>query len=82
MKTADIKTEIFRQVDTLDPLKLQEFYGVMLNFINSKRDIDEWTGVNEREIKGIEAAIEELDSGKGIPHSQVMTKLRNIYSHV
>ncbi len=82
MKTADLKIEIFRQVDSLDSSKLQEFYGMMLNFINSEKEIDEWIGVAEDEKKGIEAAIDELESGKGIPHSQVMTKFRNKYSHV
>lgn len=81
MSTADIKIEIFRKIDSLDSIALQEFYGMMLNFINSKKEIDEWVGVTEDEKKGIEAAIIELESGQGIPHSEVIEKIRNKYYH-
>jgi hypothetical protein len=82
MNGAELKIKIFRQLDSFDTGKLEEFYGIMLNYINSKRDIDEWIGVNDEEKQGIEAAIKELDSGKGIPHTQVMGKLRKKHSHV
>jgi hypothetical protein len=81
MNIAELKIKIFRQVDSLDSNKLEEFYGLMLNYFNSKKDIDEWIGVTEDEKLGIEAAIKELDSGKGIPHTQVMHNLRKKYSH-
>ena len=40
MSIEEIKLQIFRQVDAWDAAKLKEFYGIMLNYINSKRDID------------------------------------------
>ena len=81
MKTADLKIEIFRKVDALDASKLQEFYGLMLNFINSKRDTDEWIGVTESEKNGIESAITELEAGKGISHATIMQNFRTKYAN-
>ena len=76
MNVAELKIKIFRQVDSLEPSKLEEFYGIMLNYLNSKKEIDEWIGVTNLEKQGIEEAIQELDSGKGIPYNQVMSKFR------
>jgi hypothetical protein len=81
MSSNEIKLEIFRQVDALDANKLKEFYGVMQNYINSKRDADEWIGVNSVEKQGIEAAIQELNAGAGIPHDQVINELRQKHTH-
>ena len=81
MNALDLKLKIFREVDTFEASKLEELYGVMLNFINSTKDVDEWGGLSATEISGIENAISEMDAGKGIPHNQVMTKFRDIYNH-
>ncbi len=81
MSTEEIKLQIFRQIDALDGSKLKEFYGVMLNFINSKKEDDAWGELTEAEQKGIHEAINELKTGKGIPHNQVMCQLRDKYSH-
>ena len=81
MNIAELKIKIFRQVDSFDSNKLEDFYGVMLNYINSKRGIDEWLGLSENEKQGIEEAIKEIDSGKGIPHDKVMLKLRKKNPH-
>jgi hypothetical protein len=81
MSTEEIKLRIFRQVDTFDAVKLKEFYGIMQNFINSKKDSDEWIGVSLEEQKGIEAALKEIEEGKGIPHEEVMSRLRKTHNH-
>ncbi|MFT3752392.1 MAG: hypothetical protein QM800_05775 [Paludibacter sp.] len=81
MSTDEIKLQIFRQIDSLNAGKLKEFYGVLLNYVNSKKDTNEWIGVSKSELKGIEAAIKELNEGKGVLHQDAMTKLRNKASH-
>lgn len=81
MSIDEIKLRIFRQVDTFDSVKLKEFYGIMQNYINSKKEIDEWIGVSKVEQAGIEAAIKEIEEGKGIPHEDVMSRLRKKYNH-
>ncbi len=81
MSIEEIKLQIFRQVDALDAAKLKEFYGIMLNYINSKKDTDEWIGVTSSEKQGIMDAIGELNDGKGIPHEQVIQRLKKKYTH-
>jgi len=46
------------------------------NFINEKRELDDWEDVTEEQQQGILDAIEELESGKGIPHETVMENMR------
>jgi hypothetical protein len=81
MSTEELKLQIFRQVDALDASKLKEFYGLMLNYMNSSKDITEWIGVSESEKQGIENAIKEMNDGIGIPHEQVMAKMKSKYNH-
>ena len=77
MNTAEIKLKIFRQIDSVEPSKLEEIYGLILNYINSKKETNEWIGISKEEIKQIETALYELESGKGIPNAMVMEKYQN-----
>ncbi len=81
MSTEEIKLMIFRQVDALDTTQLNEFYGIMQNYLKSKHDIDEWIGVSKEEQDCIEDALQELNDGKGVPHEEVMGKLRKKHLH-
>ena len=81
MSNEELKLQIFRQVDALDASKLKEFYGLMLNYINSKKDTTEWMGVSDVEKHAIEEAIKQMNDGKGISHEQVMAKMKSKYSH-
>lgn len=76
----DLKHKIINQIDSLDESILEEFYGLLTNFINSKRDINDWDMLSEIEKQGIIDAISEIDDGKGIPHKQVMSNIRQKYS--
>ena len=82
MTVAELKLKIFRQVDSLEKSRLEEFYGVMLNYINSQKDLDDWTKLTTEQQQGIIDAIEEIDAGKGIPHETVMRNIRRKFSHV
>ena len=81
MSTEELKLQIFRQVDALDASKLKEFYGLMLNYLNSNRDMAEWIGVSDTEKQGIEDAIKQMNNGKGVIHEQVIANLKNKYTH-
>ena len=81
MSTEELKLQIFRQVDALDGSKLKEFYGVMLNYLNSTKDTAEWIGVSTAEKQGIEQAIKEINDGKGIDNEKVMANMKNKYIH-
>jgi hypothetical protein len=81
MTIAELKLKIFRQIDSLEKNRLEELYGVLKNFINGKKDIDDWDMLTEEQKEGIMNAIDEIDSGKGIPHQKVMAKIRKNYLH-
>jgi len=79
MTVSDLKLKIFRQIDYLKEDQLEEFYGVLDNFIHENSDLDVWENVTEEQKKGILDAIKESDSGKGIPHEKVMENMRKKY---
>jgi hypothetical protein len=81
MNTSELKLKIFRQIDSLEKTRLEDLYGVLTNFINGSREIDDWVKLTEDQKQGIFDAIEEIDSGKGIPSSKVISKYRKKYSH-
>ena len=80
MTVSDLKLKIFRQIDSLEKNRLEEFYGLLLNYINSKKDISDWEKLTLAQKQGLMDAIDQLDSGKGISHSHVMDKLRKKYN--
>jgi len=80
MTVSDLKLRIFRQIDSLEKSKLEEFYGVLLNYINGQKDISDWDKLSANQKQGILDAIDEIDSGKGIPNKVVLDKFRKKYS--
>ncbi len=81
MTVSDLKLKIFRQIDTLEKNRLEELYGVLLNFINEKKDIGDWERLTDEQKQGIFDAIEEIELGKGISNDKVMSKIRKKFSH-
>jgi hypothetical protein len=79
MTVSDLKLRIFRQIDSFEKSKLEEFYGVLLNYINGRIDISEWDNLSANQKQGI---IDEIESGKGIPNKVVLDSFRKKYSHV
>ena len=80
MTISDLKLRIFRQIDSLEKSKLEEFYGILLNYINGQKDISDWNKLSASQKNGILEAIDEIESGKGIPNKTVLTKFRKKYS--
>lgn len=76
MTASDLKLKIFRQIDALDKNRLEELYGVLLNYINGQKNLEEWEKLTEEQKQGLLNSIEEIDAGKGIPHSEVIAKIR------
>ncbi len=81
MTVSDLKLKIFRQIDSLEKNRLEELYGVLLNYINEKKDISDWERLTKEQKQGIFDAIEEIELGKGITNEKVMSKIRKKYSH-
>ena len=80
MTVSDLKLKIFRQIDSLEKNRLEEFYGLLLNYINGKKDISDWDRLTLAQKQGLMDAIDQLDSDKGIPHNEVIDKLRKKYN--
>ncbi len=82
MTVSDLKLKIFRQIDSLEKNRLEEFYGILINYINEKKDISDWGKLTQEQKQGIFDAIEEIELGKGISNENVMSKIRKKYPHV
>jgi hypothetical protein len=81
MTVSDLKLKIFRQIDSLEKSRLEEFYGLLMNYVNGKKDISDWDKLSDSQKKGILDAIDELDSKKGVSNKVVIDKFRKKYSN-
>jgi hypothetical protein len=81
MTISDLKLKIFRQIDSLEKSRLEEFYGLLMNYVNGKKDISDWDKLSETQKQGILDAIDELDSKKGVSNKVVIDKFRKKYSN-
>lgn len=79
MTDSDLKLRLFREIDALDKTKLEEVYGILINYINGQKDISDWDKLSDVQKQGILDAIDEIEEGKGIPNEVVFEKLRNKY---
>jgi len=80
MTVSDLKLKIFRQIDSLEKSRLEEFYGLLMNYLNSKKDITEWDKLSEAQKKGLLDAVDEIEAGKSNSHKTVIDKFRKKYS--
>jgi len=81
MTISDLKLKIFRQIDSLEKSRLEEFYGLMMNYLNSKMDLNDWEKLSKAQKNGIFDAIDEIESGKGKSNKAVLDKFRKKYSN-
>ena len=44
-----------------------------------EKDVDDWEKFTEEQKKGLFDAVEEIESGKGIPHEAIISKVRRKY---
>ena len=79
MNSAEIKIELFRKLDSLKGKSLKEAYGILLNYINSTSNPDEWDELSEEQIDGIKLGLSQLDNGEGREHKKVISALRKKY---
>ena len=80
MTTADLKLKIFRQLDSLQKNRLDEVYGLLMNYFRGQKDIDDWDNLSDEQKQGIIDAVEQLEQGKNISHQKAMTKGRLHYN--
>lgn len=74
MATQAIEKEIARYVHQLSPLQQKTVLNVVKTFAVERKDW--WDDLNEEQLSAIKEAEAELDAGKGIPHAEVLKKLK------
>ncbi len=79
MTVSNLKLKLFRQIDSLEKNRLGELFGVLLDFFNGEKDVDDREKLTEEQKKGLFDAVEEIESGKGIPHEAIISKVRRKY---
>ncbi|HSN48828.1 MAG TPA: hypothetical protein VLR29_08715 [Flavobacterium sp.] len=80
MSTAELKLKLFREIDNLEKTKLEQIYGLVLNFVNKDDDTEDWNALTATQQKGLLDAIEEMNSSDGIDHKKVMEKHKKKYA--
>ncbi|MBG6061497.1 hypothetical protein IWX83_001280 [Flavobacterium sp. CG_9.1] len=80
MSTAELKLKLFREIDNLEKTKLEEVYGLLLNFINAEKISNEWDTMPQAKQQGLLDAIEELNSNDGLAHQSVLDKYKTRYA--
>ena len=80
MTTTQIKSDLIKKIERLNSTHIQEVYGMLLNYLNSKKSFDNWNQLTENQKESIEEGLSQLDKGLGIRHKEVMTKYRKKYS--
>jgi hypothetical protein len=81
MAVSDLKLKLFRRIDSLEKGRLGELHGVLINYINGKKDLSDWSKLTEVQKQGIFDAIKEIESGKGISNEAVMNEIRKKFSN-
>ncbi len=81
MNAAEIKIDLFRKLDSLKGNRLEEAYGMLLNYINGKSELDDWQNLTSEQQEAIQIGLDQLNNGEGRSHSDVMTDIRNQYGN-
>jgi len=81
MNTAELKLLLFRKIDSLEESKLQELWGIVENYFNKQKGLDDWADLTNEQKQGLYDAIDEIENGKAIVHEDVMTKYRKRYKN-
>jgi hypothetical protein len=80
MNTAELKLKLFREIDSLENSKLEQLYGVLLNFINQENENTDWNSLSKTQQNGLIDAVNEMNSFDGIEHKSVIEKYKQKYA--
>ena len=76
MSTAELKLQIFRQIDSLDQKSLEKLHHIVDILIDPQYNSSDWDELTEQQQQGILDAIEEAEAGYIVSHEEVMKKAR------
>ncbi|WP_299061308.1 hypothetical protein [uncultured Polaribacter sp.] len=81
MNSAEIKIDLFRKLDSLKGNRLEEAYGVLLNYMNGKKELDDWQNLTPEQQDAIRLGVKQLDKGEGREHKKVMFDIRKRFTN-
>jgi len=81
MNSAEIKVDLVKKIDSLKGNRLEEAYGILLNYINGKNELDDWQSLSQKQQDSIRLGIKQLINGKGKEHKKVMSAIRERYTN-
>ena len=59
---------------------LEGLIGLLTNYINGKKDLQDWNELSNDQKIGIVSAISEIDSNQVVTHKKILAKYRKKYS--
>jgi hypothetical protein len=74
MTVAQIKLELFREIDNLKPGQLKQLYSYLLGKSKTKNDF--WNELSREQKADIEAGLKDLDTGRKKNFHSVIAKYR------
>ncbi len=79
MNAAEIRSDLFKKIETMNLPQLKEFYGVLQNYFNSGDLHHEWASMTGQQKAKIERGIAQADAGRVKPVEEVTARLRKKY---
>lgn len=79
MNAAEIKLNLFREIDSLNGKKLEEAYQHMLNFFKSR---EEKAKLTQEEKNAIDEALKASKKGYTFSHDKVIQETRSKYPNL
>lgn len=73
---AELKLNLFRQLDALKPAVLVEFNRLLQIYLKNQNLDDEWRDTTEQEKEMILKALDEVENGEFFSHETVMQEFR------
>lgn len=81
MSTAEIKVEIFREIDRLDEFYLTKIHKYIMNIMEIKNETAEWNKLTPTQKSGLIDALREAEDGKVMPNIEILSKYKKMYSN-
>ena len=83
MKQVEIKGNLHKIIDNIEDNNLLDaVYAFLLKLTERQEKTDFWEGLTDEQKSVIDAGIAQLDAGQGIPHEEVMKRIRNKFKIV
>ena len=79
MTSAQIRLNLERKIENMNPSSLKIIYGMMVNYFNSKQTLEEWAALTDAEKAAIEEGLAQLNKGKRTSRTEAMSAFRKRY---